>query len=312
MRCPGSVGQTIPIRASYTREHFVDVIGFYEFFTMRFDTTGGKRTERGLTLRDILERDDTIAYWLRASDGALPTALLLLARRLGRSEREWLREHAGARTLDLNSDLPREVAHLREELSRLESLALTDPLTSLYNFRFFERQLEVEMRRTRRTGMPLALMMLDLDNFKQLNDTRGHQEGNRLLVAVAGLFADSLRPTDVACRFGGDEFAVIMPATRPLDAKFVAGRIRQAMAEVTGQYEDGPTFSIGIATFADHSAVDAAGLIAAADRSLYRAKQEGKNRVCMEGQPAEAPAADAVTGPERSALFAVLKDDAGK
>lgn len=309
MPCPGGV------LSGQTRVCAGDIISFKLFFSMSADTTKKKSPgseSKRLTLQDLLERDGIIARWLRAPDGKPPAALLVLARRLGRAEREWLREHVGARTLDLNSDLPGEVAHLREELSRLESLALTDPLTGLYNYRFFERQLTVEMRRTRRTGMPLALMMLDLDNFKHLNDTLGHQEGNRLLVAVAEMFADSLRPTDVACRFGGDEFAVIMPATKPLDARFVAGRIRTAMADMTGRYENGPTFSIGIATFADYSDANPAGLIAAADRSLYQAKQDGKNRVCMEGQPENAPAADAVTDRERSALFGVLKEDSGK
>ena len=197
----------------------------------------------------------------------------------------------------------------RASRERIKNAGFETKNVNADNFRFFDKQVDVEIKRTRRTGSSFSLMMLDVDNFKLLNDTLGHQEGNAFLIGVADIFAQNLRPTDIGCRFGGDEFAVLMPATSYIDAMLVARRLREAVLSSTRKYNLPVSFSIGIAEYKAYSGESRTELIESADRSLYAAKKSGKNRIFCEEQPETAPAPDAVTGAERGALLTGGRND---
>jgi len=159
---------------------------------------------------------------------------------------------------------------------RTERSAITDGLTGLYNHAYFLQALKREVQRSRRHGLQLSVAMLDLDDFKRLNDTRGHLEGDRVLVKTANLIQKSLREIDIAARYGGEEFAVILPDTPRIGAYVVADRIR---AIVEQQFlRRHISLSGGVATFPE-DATAAEDLIRKADEGLYRSKAAGKNRI---------------------------------
>lgn len=164
-----------------------------------------------------------------------------------------------------------------------QQLAITDGLTGVYNRRYFQRQLESELRRAPRYGYPTSLILLDVDHFKQFNDANGHLLGDQVLRSMAQILRDSVRETDVVARYGGEEFAVILPETPPDVALTVAERIRSRMAQHTfwgkGQKPVRLTASLGIATHST-SEITADELIERADRALYKAKHAGRDRVC--------------------------------
>lgn len=207
--------------------------------------------------------------------------------------------------LNIKDRLLQKIRDLREENARLRSLALIDNLTGLGNKRFFWMQLETEMARTKRTGHPCTLMMVDLDNFKSLNDGFGHLEGDRFLEAFGKIMRDNSRSTDLPCRYGGDEFALIMPATSVVQTLKTAARLRNALAETTTQKCDPPvTLSIGIAEYTPFSTYTKKGFVRAADTALYEAKKEGKDRACVDRNWKEASLEEnEVSGDERDALF---------
>jgi diguanylate cyclase (GGDEF)-like protein len=161
-----------------------------------------------------------------------------------------------------------------------ERSAQTDGLTGLYNHAFLVQALRRELQRARRHARAAALVMLDLDDFKRVNDTRGHPVGDRVLVTVATLVRGCLREIDTAARYGGEEFALLLPETSRAGAVVVAERIRDKAERHFARRRGGPrvTLSGGVATFPD-DASDAEGLIRRADQALYRAKAAGKNRV---------------------------------
>jgi diguanylate cyclase (GGDEF)-like protein len=160
-----------------------------------------------------------------------------------------------------------------EMLSAIESDALSDGLTGLFNRRFFETALGREVERAHRYGVRVSLLLLDLDGFKAVNDTRGHQEGDRVLQQVAAVVRRHLRSTDLPCRFGGDEFAIILCDTPEDEALAVAERIR---ADVEAAFELPVTISAGLATLPVYG-TSAGELVAGADRALYAAKRAGRN-----------------------------------
>jgi diguanylate cyclase (GGDEF)-like protein len=171
--------------------------------------------------------------------------------------------------------------------AQIQQQALTDALTGCYNRRSFEMQLEKEIMMAKRTHQPLSLLMLDLDRFKHLNDTAGHDAGDDALRQLSGCFREELRGIDSAARFGGDEFALILPQALAEGALVVAERVR---ARIEGIYipEFGNlTASIGIASFPAHAA-SRAELFRAADDALYAAKRAGRNRVCVADRAVEA------------------------
>jgi len=166
------------------------------------------------------------------------------------------------------------------EISIYESTArsaVTDGLTGLFNHAYFLSALRRETQRSKRYGLPLSLAMLDLDDFKHLNDTHGHLAGDEVLVKTASLMTQSLREVDIAARYGGEEFALILPDTPRLGALVVADRIRKRVDEHFRRRKGGPTVTMsgGVATFPD-DASDLEQLIKRADEGLYRSKAEGK------------------------------------
>jgi diguanylate cyclase (GGDEF)-like protein len=178
----------------------------------------------------------------------------------------------------------------------LKEQTLRDPLTGLHNRRFLEETLERELDRARRIKAPLALIMADIDDFKRLNDTHGHDAGDAVLRSVAKALASHVRGSDIACRFGGEEFTLVLPETA-LDAAF--GKTESLRREIAalvlshaGQALGTVTMSLGLALFPAHGR-DAAGLLQAADMALYRAKRAGRNRTLVSngGNPAVAPSA---------------------
>ena len=155
-----------------------------------------------------------------------------------------------------------------ELLARLESIARTDDLTGLPNRRAWEEELPRELLRAKREGHPLCVAMIDLDHFKEFNDERGHQAGDRLLKQAAAAWGVELRGTDFLARYGGEEFALALPGCTPQEAIEVAERMRTATPE-------GETCSVGIASWDGHE--DAAALLGRADSALYQAKDRGRN-----------------------------------
>jgi diguanylate cyclase (GGDEF)-like protein len=170
--------------------------------------------------------------------------------------------------------------------TEVKSLALTDGLTNLYNRRAFDRILESEVARALRYDSPLTLIMIDVDSFKELNDQRGHPAGDERLKAVADLLKSCIRSPDVAARYGGDEFALILPNTLKSNAVVLAERLRaNAETSTLDRFDHGIpipacTFSIGVATFPEDGRT-AGELLLAADQAELAAKKLGKNRVCL-------------------------------
>lgn len=180
-------------------------------------------------------------------------------------------------------ELLRRLEEIERENTHLKSLLLTDELTGLYNRRFFYIQMEVETARTRRTGQPCTLMMLDIDDFKLVNDSLGHDAGDRLLVQLGGIIWQNLRPTDFACRLGGDEFAVIMPTSNLNDSFGIAKRIKLAMAQpgtlLQATLGKVPSASFGLATYEPLSNMSVDDFFKQADIRLYEAKNAGKDQI---------------------------------
>jgi len=174
-------------------------------------------------------------------------------------------------------------------LKRAEALSVTDDLTHLYNSRYLNLVLRRETKRASRSGRPLSLLFLDLDGFKGVNDTHGHLFGSRALVEAAAVIRSSARETDVVSRFGGDEFALVLPDTGGEGAFAVGERIRERIAAHRFLVDDGLdihlTASVGVATLPDVAA-SAEELVQAADKAMYRVKESGKNGI----QAALAPA----------------------
>jgi len=164
----------------------------------------------------------------------------------------------------------------------LRNQSIRDPLTGLFNRRYMEETLEREMRRAERSHQPLGVVMLDLDHFKHFNDTYGHAAGDLLLRELGALLNTRLRGSDIACRYGGEEFALILPEM-PLAiirqrVEALRLGIKQLYVRHRGQSLGIVTVSAGIAMFPEHAAAGEA-LLRAADRALYRAKAEGRDRV---------------------------------
>lgn len=206
--------------------------------------------------------------------------------------------------LEMNRDLEAKINERTHELaeanSRLAQLAVTDGLTGLYNHRHFYERLALEVERSQRNGLPLSLLMIDVDHFKEYNDRHGHPAGDELLRELARLLAEGRRRNDFVARYGGEEFGVVLVDTDKLTAAKVAERLREEVAahpfpRASEQPGGFLSISIGVAAFPD----DAGGveaLVRAADDALYEAKRGGRNGVVL----AAAPARSASAGEEAS------------
>jgi diguanylate cyclase (GGDEF)-like protein len=169
-------------------------------------------------------------------------------------------------------------AILGRQTDRLEERSTTDSLTHLANRRHFDTELGLELRRAARYGTPLSLLLVDVDHLKRINDESGHEAGDAALRAVASALLASLRATDLAARWGGDEFVVLAPGIDAAGARALADRIRGVLR---GTARVSPTVSIGIADTGGAPTVTAGDLAAAADRALYDAKHAGRDRASV-------------------------------
>lgn len=172
---------------------------------------------------------------------------------------------------------------LRAKNAKLEAQSKTDFLTGLSNRRHLMQILEAEFARVQRHGGAMSFVLADLDHFKSTNDAFGHQVGDRCLQLVADTLSAQLRKCDLAARFGGEEFAILLPETEAAGASVVAERFRKAVAAARLVVEGRRvpiTASLGVSTCPSSGIHDVAGLIKAADQALYAAKGSGRNRVC--------------------------------
>ena len=168
---------------------------------------------------------------------------------------------------------------------KIEHSAITDSLSQLYTHRYALERFEEELKRSELRKIKQSLLMIDVDFFKQINDTYGHRVGDQVLRSVAAIIKENIREIDIAGRYGGEEFMIVLPDTDRAGAKLAAERIRQAAENASIKAYDAQvrvTVSIGVATFPEDGDL-ASVLVDRADWSLYRAKKTGRNRVCIFG-----------------------------
>jgi diguanylate cyclase (GGDEF)-like protein len=184
-----------------------------------------------------------------------------------------------------------ERAHLFESIQRakeqLEIQAITDGLTGIYNHRYFRQRIEDEFERARRYNLPFSCLIFDVDDFKQVNDTFGHLQGDSVLREIGAHASQAVRKSDIVARYGGEEFVVIMPQTGLEGARTQAERLRAGIGEHLFQGmppDQRITVSVGVAVYDRETMQDCEAMIRAADGALYRAKREGKNRTIV-GEP---------------------------
>ncbi len=184
-------------------------------------------------------------------------------------------------------DRSRMQRELKHKLKFALEYSAQDALTGLFNRRYFERRLREESAHARRHKRPFSVVLADLDHFKLVNDTYGHEDGDRVLRHVAELLGSSLREDDVACRFGGEEFVLLLRATPGPAARVVANRLRMTIANKgipVGAKEEirHITLSGGVAAADERNNYSVENIVDRADKALYRAKRGGRNRVEME------------------------------
>ena len=206
--------------------------------------------------------------------------------------------------------LQQRVVQLEQEILDLRELVRTDALTGLYNQRYFREALHREIERTQRTGEDFCLILMDLDHFKNVNDTWGHEVGNLALQHTAALIRDFTRTPDIPCRYGGEEFAILLPGS-PLGASVaVAERIRAAFESTAITVEDKElhiTASFGVCSYCKAGMLTEEQLVETADRLLYQAKDQGRNQVCWE--PARIHRTPQVSQDEKDLLLGLGSSD---
>ena len=172
------------------------------------------------------------------------------------------------------------IAELEKALEEARNTAFADPLTGALNRRGFEKAYQREIARFRRSGSRLALVMIDIDNFKSLNDTYGHLAGDRVLVHLVDILQESMRPSDVLCRFGGEEFVLMLPDTSVEDAGTAVGRfLTEFSSRMIPDVDKAVTFSAGVIGHDYFESLDEA--VQRADTATYAAKKAGKNRIVI-------------------------------
>lgn len=201
---------------------------------------------------------------------------LMMSKKLGRNVR------IAVATLDYLSNITGELRSFtlmsEANVAEIVNLSMRDGMTGLFNHSSCYELLELELRNHRRYGVGVGLILLDIDDFKSVNDTYGHQEGDKVLIELARTLKKETRDSDICCRFGGEEFAVILPFTNdPREACEIAERIRGGVAKMSCG-EKKLTVSAGVA-LCDSSTRTPRALVERADRALYQAKSSGKNKV---------------------------------
>ncbi len=176
------------------------------------------------------------------------------------------------------------VSHWRDRERRLEALAKTDPLTGLYNRRFFMELFERELEKARRYGQSLSCVMVDLDHFKRINDRHGHLTGDQVLISAARAMKAGVRTTDLLARYGGEEFVIVLPLTDQTGAQELAERCRRLIQDspvIADKATISVTASMGVATFPHPGVQTVDELLNLADEALYKAKEAGRDRIAV-------------------------------
>lgn len=205
-----------------------------------------------------------------------------------------------------------EIVELRKAVDSLTEMVRTDALTGLFNFRFFTETIALEMERTRRGTQPLSMILLDIDHFKKFNDQWGHELGNHALVHIANLIKLAVRKLDFPCRFGGEEFVILLPNTDLRQAVNVADRLCEMIAstplKLEGHHSIAITASLGVDQFASSNSESSEAFIQRVDSWLYKAKHCGRNQV-VHPELATVLHNESVTMEEKDALFNLLGND---
>lgn len=179
--------------------------------------------------------------------------------------------------------IDRQSRQLAESEARLRELSIRDPLTGLFNRRYLEEMFTLAIKRATRKQFPIGVIMVDIDHFKRFNDTHGHAAGDAVLSEVGKCLQSHVRASDVACRYGGEEFLILLPEASLATAQTRAEKMRQAISRIQVQFAETPegvTVSLGVAIFPEHGAtIDA--IVHAADAAMYRAKRDGRDRVAV-------------------------------
>ena len=250
------------------------------------------RLNQSITLGELEQKFlNGVAFW---DDLQLEGSLHLVERL---SDEQW-GQLTAVKKLILTSEFQRL-------LDALCTLTMEDTTTGLFNRRYFDNRIFQELQRALRDSACCSLAMLDIDHFKQVNDTHGHQVGDEMLAHVAQLMGSTLRTSDVTARFGGEEFTIILPSTDARAALTTAERIREVVADSPLQLPNGEqvrvTVSIGLSTFEPSTMITPDQLLRQADAAMYRAKQGGRNQVKFHGDlPTDTPG---VSAEEKAALF---------
>jgi diguanylate cyclase (GGDEF)-like protein len=239
-------------------------------------------------------RQDSQAHRAHYQSTALHTELLRLTHRLQDSQaKRRATERSRAQLAAINAQLARKMAEVQALQQALRQQATVDALTGLHNRRHLNEVLPAQVAIARRSATPLAVVLIDLDHFKAVNDRHGHPAGDALLAAFGQMLAGSLRKSDLACRYGGEEFCLLLPRSTALAARrkvqALLRRWRQTQFQFAALPSQGHSFSAGVADTGD-SALGSEALLNAADQALLAAKQAGRNRVLL-ASPADAAAA---------------------
>lgn len=272
-----------PLEASLVPESAAQVVGEIAQRVKRI--IGGEAAARVVTgeLDQVCKNGGVVATevvssYLLDADG-VPRTILGIARDIG------ARKAAEQALRDTNQRLHAQIDEIERLQSALQEQAVRDGLTGLYNRRYLDETLEREVSRARREGHPLSLVMLDIDYFKRVNDTYGHQFGDEILKALGAALLLNVRAEDVACRFGGEEFLILLP-NMPLEAaRGRAESLRQlveALAIAHGEFTVNFTISLGVSAYPEHGKTPD-DLTRCADQALYRAKHSGRNCVVVFG-----------------------------
>jgi diguanylate cyclase (GGDEF)-like protein/PAS domain S-box-containing protein len=219
---------------------------------------------------------EVVSSYLRDADGVAHTIL-------GITRNVSERKAAELALRETNRQLHARIEEIGRLQIALQELAVRDSLTDLYNRRYLDETLEREVSRARREGNPLSLVMVDIDHFKQVNDTYGHQVGDEALRMLATTLLADIRAEDVACRYGGEEFLILLPSM-PLEKAIQRAeawrRAVEGLSVALGNFKVTFTISLGVAAYPEHGKTPD-DLTRCADRALYRAKHEGRNRTSI-------------------------------